>query len=155
MFNGGGVTRPLLADMLNKFAVPGFEGITAFGPIEHELGHGIGDKLRIDAGAGQNLTGVVIGLPVVGDRACFFLRRAKGGAFRMGIGRARCRVVFWPRAAAVEIALIERALQRALIFQCVILLIHPLGFYMAEEARIPVVAVGALFLTGKHKGIQL
>ena len=86
MFNRGGVAGPLLAHMLDKLAVPGFEGVAALSPIEHKLRHGIRNKLRIDTGAGKNLTGVLIGLPVMSNGTGFFLTRTKSRAFMTGCG---------------------------------------------------------------------
>ena len=50
MLYRGTVARPLLAHLLNKLAVPGFKGVAAFSPVEYKLGHGIGNKLRVDTG---------------------------------------------------------------------------------------------------------
>lgn len=80
LIHRGGKARPLLAYVLNEFAVPGFKGVTAFGPVEHEFGHGIGNKLRINAGPLQNLAGIAVWLPVERNRCGFVLCWIKGGA---------------------------------------------------------------------------
>ena len=118
MLHRGAVARPLLTHVLNKFAVPGFADIAPFGPIEHKLRYGIGNKLRVDTGALQNLTGIGAGLPAMMNRAGFFLTGIKRGAF-----------------------------QALLLFAGVVAGEYPLTFHVAEKAHVPVVAVGALFLS--------
>ena len=112
--------------MLNKFAVPGFKRITAFGPVQNKFRHRIGNKLRINTSALENLQGILIRLPVVADRAGFFLCRIKRCAFQLALTALR-----------------------------IVLGIHPLLFNVAEEAGVPVVAVSALFLALQNKGVQL
>lgn len=116
MLGRGAETRPLLTHVLNKFAVPGFTHFTALGPVEYKLGHGIGNKLRVNAGALQNLQGIFMRLPVVADGQGVWLLRVKG------------------------------TLQAALAARSVVAGKLPLAFYMAEKAYVPVVAVGALFV---------
>lgn len=112
MFNGGGVTRPLLADMLNKLAVPGFEYVAALLPIENKFGHCIFNKLRIDTRALQDLQGIAAGLPVSGNGLGFFLSWLKA-----------CPFLLSTEAASV------------------VLRIDPLIFYKTEEACVPVITV--------------
>lgn len=116
MLGRGAETRPLLTHVLNKFAVPGFTHFTALGPVEYKLGHGIGNKLRVNAGALQNLQGIFMRLPVVADGQGILLLRVKG------------------------------TLQPLLLTGGIVAGKHPLAFYMAEKAHVPVVAVGALFV---------
>ena len=126
MFNGGGVTCPLLADVLNKFAVPGFEYVAALLPVENKLGHGIFNKLRVDTRALKNLQSIAAWLPFTCDGLRLFLSWLKAGAFLLTTESA-----------------------------CIILSVYPLVLYEAEEASIPVITVGALFLPLQYKGIKL
>ncbi|TNC84797.1 MAG: hypothetical protein CSH37_09905 [Thalassolituus sp.] len=103
--------------MLNKFAVPGFEYVTAFLPIKNKLGHCILNKLRVDAGPLQNLQGVTAWLPIRCNGECFFLGRLKP-----------CPFLLTTKASSI------------------VLRIYPLILYEAEESCVPVVAVRALFL---------
>lgn len=116
MFGRGAEPGPLLPHVLNKFAVPGFAHIAAFHPVEYKLGHGIGNKLRVNAGTLQNLQGIFVRLPVVADGQGIFLLR------------------------------VERTLQALLLTRGIIAGKHPLAFYMAEKAHVPVVAIGALLV---------
>lgn len=116
MLGRGAEARPLLTHMGNKFAVPGFADLTALSPVEYKLGHGIGNKLRINASALQNLQGIFVRLPVVPDGQGVLLLRVKG------------------------------TLQPLLLTGGIVAGKHPLAFYMAEKTHVPVVAVGALFV---------
>ncbi|MBN59069.1 MAG: hypothetical protein CMI04_15410 [Oceanospirillaceae bacterium] len=112
MFNGGGVARPLLAYVLNKFAVPGFEYVAALLPVENKLGYGIFNKLRVDTRALQDLQCIATRLPVSGNGLGFFLSWLKAGA-----------LLLTTEATSV------------------ILSVYPLVLYEAEEASIPVITV--------------
>lgn len=116
MLGRGAEPGPLLPHMLNKFAVPGFAHIAAFHPVEYKLGHGIGNKLRVNASALQNLQGIFVRLPVVPDGQGVLLLWVKG------------------------------TLQPLLLTGGIVAGKHPLAFYMAEKTHVPVVAVGALFV---------
>ena len=112
MLDRGGVARPLLTDMLNKLAVPGFEYVAALLPIENKLGHCIFNKLRVDTRALQDLQCIAAGLPVSGNGLGFFLSWLKACPFLLSTETAS-----------------------------VVLRIDPLIFYKTEEACVPVITV--------------
>lgn len=80
MLDRSTVTRPLLAYVLNKFAVPGFKGVATFGPIKHKLWHGILNKLWINPGPLQNLAGILTGQPIALNGFGFVGLHGKGSA---------------------------------------------------------------------------
>ncbi|PHS61429.1 MAG: hypothetical protein COB09_17410 [Thalassobium sp.] len=141
MLHRGAVARPLLAHLLNKFAVPGFERVAALSPIEHKLGHGIGNKLWVDTGALQYLAGILTGLPIKADGGSFILHGLKRAAFLMVAG-------------GLNTAL-KTTLKGTLLLLCIVLSEYPLTLHITEKAGVPVIAVRALFLPLQNKGIHL
>jgi len=131
MLHRGTVARPLLAHLLNKLAVPGFKRVATFGPVEYKLGHGIGNKLRVDTGTLQNLAGILARLPVEADGGRFIMAGFKGTAFLYANAR---------RGA------LKTTLKGALLLLCIVLSEYPLTLHMAEKAGVPVITVRALFL---------
>ena len=65
MFQRVGKPRPLAFDMGHELGVPGALFIAAFAPVEDKLGHGIVDKILIDAHAQQYFKRIAIWLPLL------------------------------------------------------------------------------------------
>jgi len=93
--------------------------------------------LWINAGALQNLPGIRAGLPVGCDGAGFILINGKWAALA--------------HRMLAEFLL----LQLLLLAGGIVLGVHPLAFYVLEKAMVPVVAIGALFLTAQDKAVEL